>query len=1075
LSIILSTMTSDITHRINEDTGISLQRIEASIRLIQEGAGIPFIARYRKEATGSLDEPQLRLIAERYLHHGKLTQRRSEILDAIESRELLTPELRGQINECTVAEELEDLYLPYRSKRQSKANLARRRGLEPLADYIHRQFGPLPVNYVAKRFISEAKKVATDRAAIESALYIVAERISEDTSYRKWLRELMLNEGTVEAKATKGKEDQKTKYSMYYNFSEPIAKIPSHRFLAVRRGAREKVLSFSIQIDDQKACTELRSRSKVNPLLPSAGLIEKAIVDAYERLLKPVIQNEVRIILKNRAEGEAIQVFEENLSAILLAAPAGPMTVMGIDPSLKGGSRVAVVSGDGSLEEHHRLHLKEPRKQSPQPAPKSAANLGDGSAAQAPVAAQKESVPEDTAKPAIESEASPEQTQSQGSAQSDTATPADVKSDSPETGENVAAVESEAPEVVAGVTPADVSGETPAVVAGVTPAVVAGEAPAVVAGEAPAVVAGEAPAVVAGEAPAVVAGEAPAVVAGEAPAVVAGEAPAGVAGEAPEAVAGEAPAGVAGEAPAGVAGEASAGVASEAPAVVAGEAPAVVASEVAADIALPEPGATSPVSEAGAGTELEQESTPEAEVEAPEFVNADAAKDGAENAAQDAGRKVEEVPQDVPDPGEVIIEVLKRKQVRGIVVGNGAGSRQAETFVRSLVQKSGLDIFVVVASESASGVFGDSKVTRQEFPDVDAGVRGAVSIARRLQDPLAELVKIDPKSIGVGQYQNDVDQKKLMASLQAVTESAVNRVGADLNEATADQLKYIAGLSEAQAQAIVDYRKSNGPFTSLDQLRQIEGFDDKAFEQPAGFLKIKNGAEPLDRTFIHPESYGIVASIAESIDAPVADIFGSPERIRSIKFRDFETQTDRPTLVDIRDQLIDPGADPRKKFAVPHFRHDVREISDLEKGMELEGRVTNVTNFGAFVDIGVHQDGLVHISELSHSYVSDARLATQVGDVVKVKVIGVDSKQKRISLSAKAAIPKPKPQPRPQDRKRPGTDRARGDERTRRPRTKEAAMPTRKKPRRPPEPVRQLSMEEKIRLLQEKFKGPDNK
>ncbi len=315
-------MTSEITRKINRDTGVSLQRIDTTIQLVQDGATIPFIARYRKDETGNLDEARLREIGARYLGYGKLVQRRTQILAAIEALDRMTPEVRERIETCENSNELEDLYLPYRPKRQSKANLSRRRGLEPLADYIHEHGGPTPVEDVALRFIGLQKKVPTVAEAIEGALYIVAEKISEDPGYRQWLRGFMIDKGTVQARAVKGKEDQKTKYSSYYNFSEPVARIPSHRMLAIRRGTREKILSNSIQIDDEKALAELKKRVGMPASSPTAELVGKAIVDAYERLLKPVIQNEVRIMLRERSEDEAIHVFRENLSALLLA-PAG--------------------------------------------------------------------------------------------------------------------------------------------------------------------------------------------------------------------------------------------------------------------------------------------------------------------------------------------------------------------------------------------------------------------------------------------------------------------------------------------------------------------------------------------------------------------------------------------------------------------------------------------------------------------------------------------------------------------------------------------------------------------------------
>lgn len=882
-------MTSEITRKINHDTSVSIQRIEETIRLIQDGATIPFVARYRKEATGNLDEARLRQIAERYLAHGTLVERRIEVQGAIEATDRLTPELREQIQNCENENELDDLYLPFRSKRQSKANLARRRGLEPLANYIRSQSDSFPVDDMALRFVSGEKRVPTVAAAIEGALHILAEGISEDPGYRKWLRDLMVEDGEVQSRVVKNREGRKTKYSTYYDFEEKVARIPSHRMLAIRRGAREKVLSYSIRIDDRKAAAELKSRTRIHPLRPSAGLLERAVADAYERLLKPVIENEVRTMLRERAEGEAIKVFEENLSALLLAPPAGAITVLGIDPNLKGTSKLAVVAPDGSLMEHHALRLKE-RTAGPNPGPTAEES-----------AAPSESERTDT--PAVV----------------DAAPPRDL-------GPGTAAPD-----------------------------------------------------------------------------------------PAPEAVG------------TGVAG--------------------VAAAET-------EPKST-------IGTVAPQ--TPES-----------ARTEGAPAQEADAG-----TPSRLP-PEEVLAAILKRTNVRGVAIGNGAGSREAETMVRSAIQNNGLEVFVLAANEAGASVYASSPRARQEFPGLDVATRRAVSIARRLQDPLAELVKIEPKSIGVGQYQHDVDQKKLKVSLEAAVESAVNRVGVDLNSASRDLLRYVAGFSADLADAVVDYRTAHGPFPSREELRKVEGVDGRAFTQAAGFLRIRNGTEPLDETFIHPESYPIVRKVAASVGVPTADLIGNADGIRSIRFQEFESEAGPYTLGDIRRELVQPGRDSRKAFAVPRFRSDVREIADLQEGMELEGTVTNVTNFGAFVDIGVRQDGLVHISEMSHHYVSDARRAARVGDVVKVKVIGVDSDQKRISLSVKAAQPKPAAPTAPRRRSADGSETGRGTGRARRPKTREAAVSARKKPRRSvsrpevaPTPARQLSMEEKIRMLQEKFKGPD--
>ena len=783
-------MSSEITRRINQDIGVSLSRIEATIRLLEEGATIPFIARYRKEATGNLDEVQIGNIADGHTYYKELEERRQVVLSTIEGQGKLTDDLREKIGNCSAKHELEDLYLPYRPKRKTKASVARRRGLEPLADYIQQQTESMPPEEFALRFVGFPREIPTLEAAIEGALHIIAERISEDVGFRKWLRELMLKEGTVQTKVNKAKKEKKTKYSMYYDFQEPVARIPSHRMLAIRRAAREKVLLFSIQIDQEKALSELKSRFQIKADSPFTALLDQASEDGYQRLVEPSIQNEVRSSLRAGAEDEAIKVFEENLRALLLAPPAGQITVAGIDPGLRTGSKIAVVDETGKFLENHTIYLTEPKK----------------------------------------------------------------------------------------------------------------------------------------------------------------------------------------------------------------------------------------------------------DLEAAE---------------------------------KVLVDVVGKHSVRGIVIGNGTGSRETETFVREVVRKHGLEVFTVVTSEAGASVYSISKQARGEFPKLDVTVRGAISIARRLQDPLAELVKIDPKSIGVGQYQHDVNQKNLKVSLGAAVESAVNRVGVDLNTASVDLLKYISGISDRIAQAIVEYRNEHGAFSGREQLREVSGLGEKVFEQAAGFLRIKDGVNPLDRTSVHPESYGVVERMTSSLGVSLADVVQNPERVHAIDFSSFEKEVGRFTLADIRAELLQPAPDPRKTFKVPHFRDDIREIADLKEGMELEGTVTNVTNFGAFVDLGVHQDGLVHISELSHHYVADARRAVQVGEVVKVKVISVDTTLKRISLSVKATRPMPRPKPRPKAKVAPvRAKQSEGDgkPKVRKPKTKEAAVVVKK--RRPAPAAPQLSMEEKIRRLQEKFRGP---
>jgi uncharacterized protein len=799
---------SEILLRISKEAGAPVSRVETTIKLLEEGATVPFIARYRKEATGNLDEVKIRDIDEGRQYYKDLEARRATVLASIEKQGKLTEELRTKINGTYSKNELEDLYLPYKPKRKTKASVALERGLEPLARYIWEQTGEQPAGEFAQQFINPEKEVPTIEVALEGALHIVAERIAETSEIRKQLRDLMLNEGKVRAKVVAGKETEKTKYEMYYNFEETVPKIPSHRMLAIRRGTREGVLTFSVDVDNDKFLAALLPQVVRDPQSQFAPLLESSARDAYERLLLPSIQNEVRSMLRERAESEAITVFDENLRTLLLAPPAGSIGVIGVDPGQRTGCKIAVVDETGKFLENQTIYLTEPK-------------------------------------------------------------------------------------------------------------------------------------------------------------------------------------------------------------------------------------------------------------------------------------------QDLEGAEKTLVDMVQRHNVRGIAIGNGTGSRETDSFIRSMVEKNKIDVFIVVVNESGASIYSASKRAREEFPKLDITVRGAISIARRLQDPLAELVKTEPKSIGVGQYQHDVDQKKLKRSLAAAVESCVNRVGVDLNSASVDLLKYVSGIGDKLAQNVVAFRDQHGLFRSRTQLREIEGFGDKTFEQSAGFLRIKGGENPLDRTAVHPESYPLVDRMAASLGISVAELIENPARINSIDFKTLENEAGKFTTADIREELLKPGRDPRDKFVVPKFREDVKEIADLKEGMELEGTVTNVTNFGAFVDLGVHQDGLVHISELSHKYVQDARQAVKVGEIVKVKVIGVDPTMKRISLSMKAIMPKPvrrprrkkaKPAPVPVAATTPvaagaevpaaGPIQAKAPRPQRPPRKPAGPAPT---PVRPPKPSVETvpppkqSMEEKIRLLQEKF------
>src|SRR2546427_3762503 len=796
---------SELLLRISKEVGAPVARVETTIKLLEEGATVPFIARYRKEATGNLEDVKVRDIDEQRQYYAELEARRATILNSIEKQDKLTVDLRAKIVASYSKSELEDLYLPYKPKRKTKATVALERGLEPLANYLWEQTGDQPAGEFAERFINLEKEILTIESAIEGALHIIAERVAETPEFRKQLRDTMMSEGVVRAKVVSGKETEKTKYEMYYDFQETVAKIPSHRMLAIRRGTREGILNFSIDVDNTKFIVTLLSLIIRDPQSRFAPFLDTAVRDAYDRLLLPSIQNEVRSILKENAESEAINVFEDNLRTLLLAPPAGHLPVTGIDPGQRTGCKVAVVDETGKFLENQTIYPTEPK-------------------------------------------------------------------------------------------------------------------------------------------------------------------------------------------------------------------------------------------------------------------------------------------QDLEGSEKTLLDLTQKYNVRGIAIGNGTASRETDAFVRSVVEKNKLDVFVVVVSEAGASIYSASKRAREEFPKLDVTVRGAISIARRLQDPLAELVKTDPKSIGVGQYQHDVDQKKLKRSLASAVESCVNRVGVDLNSASVDLLKYVSGIGDKLAQNVVAYRDQHGLFCSRTQIQEIEGFGEKTFEQAAGFLRIKDAENLLDRTAVHPESYPLVERMAASLGISINELIENPAKINAIDFKAFEAEGGRYTVNDIREELLKPGRDPREKFVVPKFREDVKEIGDLKEGMELEGTVTNVTNFGAFVDLGVHQDGLVHISELSHKYVRDARQAVKVGEVVKVKVIGVDAAMKRISLSMKAVMPKPPRRVRPKRKPQivpvapeaamaaeaTGSAKAFGAPRPKKPpeRRPQAQQKQQTRPPRPPVeavPPPKQTMEEKIRLLQEKF------
>jgi uncharacterized protein len=711
---------------------VPMKGLLATVELLDEGSTVPFIARYRKEVTGNLDEVQIRSIEEKLLYFRELESRRETILASILEQGKLTDELRARIEATLDKSELEDLYLPYKPKRRTKATIAREKGLEPLANYLwEQQSTGTPLETFAATFVNAELGVANVEEALEGARHIIAETISDHADIRKSLRKVMFDEGVIVSRKIDAETntDEQQKFKMYFDYREPVKAIPSHRMLAIRRGEAEKVLYFLIELDALRPLGIIRGQ-----IHKAAGdwtaQLDLAAEDCWKRLLSSSITGEVRLELKTNADAEAIKVFRDNLENLLLAPPAGQLSVLGLDPGIRTGCKIAVVDDTGKF--------------------------------------------------------------------------------------------------------------------------------------------------------------------------------------------------------------------------------------LAQDVIYPH---------------------------APKF--------------------------DVAGSHRILAALIEKHNVKAIAIGNGTASRETEALVRDFLREKGLlGLFSVTVNESGASIYSASDLARQEFPDLDLTVRGAISIARRLQDPLAELVKIDPKSIGVGQYQHDVDQSHLQRALQTVIESCVNRVGVDLNTASWALLRYVAGINERTAQKIVEYRNDNGRFRSRVQLTAVPGIGPKTFEQAAGFLRIRGGDNPLDITAVHPESYSVVEQIATGLGLDVRALIERPEVLEKIDPASVSAGTF--TLRDILEELRKPGRDPRDKFVAPVFQEGVREIGDLTTGMILEGVVTNVTKFGAFVDVGVHQDGLIHISELSDRYIKEPSEAVKVGQIVKVQVLSADAKAKRIALSIKALTAKAPRSPKPQ-------------------------------------------------------------
>lgn len=709
----------DIFKVITQELGVKENQVEAAVRLIDEGNTIPFIARYRKEATGSLNDEQLRTLGERLTYLRNLEEKKQQVLATIEEQGKLTEELRQQIEGVMTQVALEDLYRPYRPKRRTRATVAKEKGLEPLANLILLQTADQPLEEYAKAYLSEEKEVQTVEEAIAGAKDILAESISDQADYRTYIRKVTMEEGKVISAA----KDEKAEsvYEMYYQFEEPVKKLAGHRVLALNRGESEKYLTVKIEAPEERILQYLRKQIVKEENTYTAPVLEAAAEDSYYRLIQPAIEREIRNDLTEKAEDSAIKVFGKNLTQLLMQPPIVNQVVLGWDPAFRTGCKLAVVDPTGKVLDTTVIYPTAP-----------------------------------------------------------------------------------------------------------------------------------------------------------------------------------------------------------------------------------------------------QNKTKEAK--------------------------------------EVLKKLIEKYQITLISVGNGTASRESEMVIVELLKELKKPMQYVIVNEAGASVYSASKLATEEFPNFDVGQRSAASIARRLQDPLAELVKIDPKSIGVGQYQHDMNQKKLGEALNAVVEDCVNHVGVDLNTASASLLEYVSGISKTIAKNIVAYREEQGKFTKRSQLLKVKKLGPKAYEQCAGFLRIPDGENPFDATSVHPESYQTAEKLMEQLgyskeDLRKGGLKGIRKKITDIQKLSAELEVGEITLEDLIKELEKPARDPRDEMPKPILRTDVLEMKDLQPGMILKGTVRNVIDFGAFVDIGVHQDGLVHISQITDRFIKHPLEVVSVGDIVDVQVISVDLAKKRIQLT----------------------------------------------------------------------------
>ena len=723
-----------IINTIAEELNIKPKQVEATIKLIDEGNTIPFIARYRKEVTGGLSDEILRDLGERLNYLRNLEQRKEEVVKSIDEQEKLTDEILQAIAICKTLAEVEDIYRPYKQKKKTRATVAKAKGLEPLANIIIEQKETKPILEFAKEYVNietlsgEDKKnkdkvVATPEDAVQGALDIIAENISDNSKYRKQIKRICYREATIQTKAAKPEE--KSNYEMYYDYQEAIKYIPSHRILAINRGEKEDFLKVKIEKPEEKIL-EYIQRDIIKGETQFTQMLKDTILDSFKRLIEPSIDREIRADLTEKAEDKAIKVFGKNSKQLLLGAPIKGKTVMGFDPAYRTGCKIAVIDETGKLLDYTTVYPTEPQN-------------------------------------------------------------------------------------------------------------------------------------------------------------------------------------------------------------------------------------------------------------------------------------------DVEGAKKELLKLIEKDKVDMIAIGNGTASRESEMFVADMIKEASRDVHYVIVSEAGASVYSASKLATEEYPDINVSIRGAISIARRLQDPLAELVKIDPKAIGVGQYQHDVNQKKLQESLTGVVEDSVNKVGVDVNTATPSLLSYVSGINNTIAKNIVKYRDENGKLKNRKELLKVPKLGKVAFEQCAGFLRIFDGDNPLEVTAVHPESYEPTEKLLNQLGFDKNDLKDKEKleelrtKLKSVNVLEMakELNIGEMTLTDIIEELSKPGRDPREDMPKPILRNDVLKLDDLKEGMVLTGTVRNVIDFGAFVDIGVKHDGLVHISEMSDKFIKNPSDVVSVGDIVKVKVIKIDKERQKVGLSMK--------------------------------------------------------------------------